>query len=315
MKPSIAPVPSVRFSERPACPLCGSHDRSVHRAFRDLPVVRCTSCGFLYSSRIMADEGLYAYYRDSFGGKRHLQGQTVNARTNAVALKSLLTLSAVRTWLDVGTGYGILLQWLRRKYKIEAEGVELSQQEAQYAQQLGLPVRCALLSESGLPRDHYDVVSSFEVIEHTPDPIAFLTDMAQYVRPGGQLVVMTDNFESPPAIKLRGSFPKWIPHTHISHFTPSSLQRCIDAVPGLKLEQGAAYTPWDLLAREWLSPFKRPLPDDQAYDMHAVLSTEMTREYRLYRVRHLLNPVWARLHLRKTLGHGALMYSVCRRRP
>jgi uncharacterized membrane protein len=47
--------------------------------------------------------------------------------------------------------------------------------------------------------------------------------------------------------------------------------------------------------------------------MHAILSTEMTREYRLYHVRHLLNPVWARLHLRRALGHGALMYAVCRK--
>jgi len=35
--------------------------------------------------------------------------------------------------LDVGTGYGFLLQWLKQKHGITATGVELSLQEAEYA--------------------------------------------------------------------------------------------------------------------------------------------------------------------------------------
>ena len=103
-------TPAVEFSERLSCALCGSPERTVHRAFRDIPVVRCSACGFLYSSRMMSANTLEAYYRESFGSQRHLQGQIVNARTNAVALQRLLDLKEVRSWLDVGTGYGFLLK-------------------------------------------------------------------------------------------------------------------------------------------------------------------------------------------------------------
>jgi SAM-dependent methyltransferase len=276
--------------------------------------VRCAACGFMYSSKVMNSETMRGYYQEQFGGQRHLFGQTVNARTNAVVLKQILDLSTVQSWLDVGTGYGLLVRWLRDNCAIAADGVELSSQEAKYAREnLGLPIHAKLLSETDLPRAHYDVVSSFEVIEHIADPVAFLTELTEYVRPGGRLVIMTDNFESRPAMKLRGSFPKWIPHTHISHFSPHSLRRCILKVPGLNVEREASYTPWDLIAREWLTPVKPPLPDEEAFDLDMALSTEMGRDYRLYWVRRTINPVWARFHLRKNLEHGALMYAVCRK--
>jgi 2-polyprenyl-3-methyl-5-hydroxy-6-metoxy-1,4-benzoquinol methylase len=307
-------LPPASFIERTACALCGSSKREVHRAFRDIPVVRCSQCGFLYSSRTMNSDLMHHYYRENFGSERHLRGQMVNARTNATVLTELLQLSQIRSWLDVGTGYGFLLQWLHNKHSIAADGVELSVQEAEYAKhKLGLPVHCNLLSESGVRRGHYDVVSSFEVIEHISDPTSFLAEMAEYVRPGGQLVVMTDNFESRPVRQLRGGFPKWIPHTHVSHFSAQSLRRCIAGVAGLTIEREASYTPWDLVAREWLSTVRGPVPDELAYDLRSALSTEMHRNYKFFQLRYSLNSTWTRFHLRGNLEHGELMYAVCRK--
>jgi 2-polyprenyl-3-methyl-5-hydroxy-6-metoxy-1,4-benzoquinol methylase len=262
----------------------------------------------------MDSEGLHEYYRDNFGSTRHLQGQKVNARTNLAALRRLLDLRQVHSWLDVGTGYGFLLQSLAQNYSIDVHGVELSSQEADYARkELGLPVHPIPLSESPVPRAHFDVVSAFEVIEHIPDPRAFVAELAEYVRPGGHLLIMTDNFESKPVSQLGARFPKWIPHTHVSHFSAATLRQCIQAVPGLTLEVESAYTPWDVMARMWLSFLQKPTPDEQAYDLKSALATEMQRKYKLYHLRRVLNPLWATLDLRKTLAGGALMYALCRR--
>jgi 2-polyprenyl-3-methyl-5-hydroxy-6-metoxy-1,4-benzoquinol methylase len=275
--------------------------------------MRCTRCGFLYSGRIMDAGATRAYYQENFGSRRHLQGQTVNARTNAAALKSLLDLRQPRTWLDVGTGYGFLLQWLQRDYGIAAEGVELSIQEARFArEQLRLTVHDSL-SGATVPGAGFDVVSCFEVIEHISEPVAFVRELAEYVRPGGTLIVMTDNFESPVVRKLKGSFPKWIPHTHVSHFGPRSLRACLAQVPGLLLTKEASYTPWDLAGRRWVSAVRAPKPDQQAFDVGEALSTEMHRKYKLFKLRYYLNPFWARLDLRRSLDSGALMYALCRK--
>ncbi|HTD57044.1 MAG TPA: class I SAM-dependent methyltransferase [Silvibacterium sp.] len=262
----------------------------------------------------MSSSTMEAYYRDNFGSKRHLQGQIVNARTNAVALQYLLNLKEIRSWLDVGTGYGLLLKWLKER-GIRAEGIELSNQEADYARgELGLDVRSRLLSEANLPLASFDVVSCFEVIEHVSEPIAFLKELAGYVRPGGYLVVMTDNFESTAVRKLKGSFPKWIPHTHISHFGPESLRKCMTSLSGITIAKEASYTPWDVVGRQYLTAMRPPVSDERAYDVRAALSTEMHRNYKLYQLRYMLNPVWTRMNLRRSLDGGALMYAVARKR-
>jgi 2-polyprenyl-3-methyl-5-hydroxy-6-metoxy-1,4-benzoquinol methylase len=306
-----SPIPLI---DRPTCALCGSGLRTVHRAFRDIPVVRCKDCGFLYSSRIMPAESLQSYYADNFGSIRHLQGQRVNARTNAVVLQRLLDLKSAHSWLDIGTGYGFLLDWLEKVYGVEAEGIELSQQECEYARkELGLKVHDRLLSECGLKRNHYDVVTSFEVIEHIAEPIGFLTELAEYVKPGGWLIVMTDNFESTVVQELRGSFPKWIPHTHVSHFGPKSLRYSISQVPGVHLEKELSYTPWDLELRRMLSHAREPVQDDQAFNLDSALTTEMHRQYRLFWLRFTMNPLWTGATMQRGLDHGALMYAACRK--
>ena len=305
---------AIEFDERPRCALCGSAQRNVHRAFRDIPVVRCSECGFLYSSRMMNAETMQAYYRENFGSLRHLQGQVVNSRTNRVALERLLDLKKVKSWLDIGTGYGFLLKWLKEKRGIATVGVELSVQEADYAREkLGLEVHSKLLSESGLPRASFDVVSCFEVIEHISEPKAFLSELAEYVRPGGSLIVMTDNFESSCVRQLKGGFPKWIPHTHVSHFGPKSLRDCMNSVPGLELEKEASYTPWDLVGRQHVSAVRPPPPDEEAFDLRVALSTEMHKDYKLYQLRYYLNPLWTRINLHASLDGGALMYAVGRK--
>jgi 2-polyprenyl-3-methyl-5-hydroxy-6-metoxy-1,4-benzoquinol methylase len=303
---------SVVLEDRLACPLCGGAETKVHRAFRDIPVVRCLGCGFLYSSRVMPPGQLTGYYEGEFGSERHRKGQIVNAATNLNVLAGDVDFAKVGSWLDIGTGYGYLLAALRDRYKTKVYGVELSKIEAKVAQEtLGLNVATSL-TESGFPKYSFDVVSSFEVIEHTENPIDFLRELSQYVRPGGRLIVMTDNFESPAVTKLAGGFPKWIPHTHISHFSARTLRRCIQASGGLEVEAEMSYTPPDLFARHVLSAFRTPPPDCDAFDLDATLATEMNREYRFFKIRQALNPLWARVTKSRSAEGGALMYMVCR---
>lgn len=310
----IEPSVDEMFLAREMCALCGSKERSVHINFRDLPVMRCDRCGFLYSGKIMSEAGLRRYYEGSFGGERHLHGQAVNARMNAVALRYLVDLKNIRSWLDIGTGYGFLLKWLREKHNIVTEGVELSAQEARFSQEkFGLCVHENSLSEATLSADYYDVVSCFEVIEHIPNPVAFVSELFERVRPGGQLLIMTDNFASKPVQTMRGRFPKWIPHTHISHFTPNSLQDCLSKVSGLTIEKAASFTPLDMLARQILSMVRPPLNDDDAFNLEAEMSSEMSGKYRFYVLRYLINPIWTSLNIRPNLDHGTLMYALCRK--
>ena len=239
------------FINREYCPLCSSRSYAVHVDFLDIPVRECSECRFIYSGLILRPDRINDYYQNNFGSLRHMQGQVVNAKANLVALSKFIDLLTVSSILDIGTGYGFLLKALQDKYHIKKiEGVEPSRQEAKYAiENLNLRVFPGLLRDAGLTKESFDVVTCFEVIEHVPKPIEFLSELALYVKPGGKMVIMTDNFGSWPCRVLGPEFPKWIPHTHVSHFTPSTLVRCIESVAGLHVKQFLSYTPPELTAR------------------------------------------------------------------
>lgn len=300
--------------DRRVCPLCGGLEAVVHLSFPDIPVMKCVACGFMFSGKVLPDAELARYYADGFGGRRHEQGQMVNAAVNAAVLQRLLDLRGVSSVLDVGTGYGFLLQELRDRYRLNVTGVELSQQEAEYARQhLGLKVISASLASSGLPKESFDLVTSFEVIEHVASPVDFLKELAGYVKPGGLMLIMTDNFEGRMVRALGAEFPKWIPHTHISHLSAETLERTIESTGHLEVENAVSYTPWEFLLRNAYYTLRgiRKTPA-QAFDLQSALKTEMTGEYKHFQIRKRLNSIWARLTLDEDL-QGDVMYFLCRR--
>ena len=245
----------LTFTPRNGCPLCGSRAYSIHVDFEKIPVFQCLNCLFIYSSQIMPPKILSDYYAENFGGTRQMQGQRVNARVNSIIFDRLMNAKDHREMkfngsalLDVGTGYGFFLDAVRRNYRMRVTGVELSTVEANFGKaNLALDIRNTALTEARLVPASYDVVTAFEVIEHIENPSAFVTELLMYVKPGGLLLIATDNFESAVVRFLGRNFPKWIPHTHVSHFSPETLTRVMKE-KGLHILKEMSFTTTNLMA-------------------------------------------------------------------
>lgn len=112
-----------------------------------------------------------------------------------------------RRMLEVGAGVGLGVAVARRRFGIEATGVEPG--AAEYGGTL--EVAHDILARAGLPREavvegvgealpfpdaSFDVVVSSNVLEHVGDPQKVLDEMARVVRPGGHLVVVVPNYGS-----------------------------------------------------------------------------------------------------------------------
>lgn len=83
-------VRETDYAPREKCPLCGSSQQATYIPFPDIPIVRCRSCDFLFSARLMSDGMLEDYYKKGFGSERHRQGELINAKSNAWAISRIL---------------------------------------------------------------------------------------------------------------------------------------------------------------------------------------------------------------------------------
>ncbi len=311
--------------DRGPCPLCGGAGREVVHDFDRIPVVRCVGgaagggCGFVYSSRVFTPEATARYYAQDWGSVWHRAGQEINARVNEGLLARLVPLTGGARVLDVGCGYGFLGERLRaarsRLGGVEYVGVEVSRGESAFAREhLKLDVRTGTLSEVGLAPGSFDVVCSFEVIEHLLDPREFLMQMVAMCKVGGTVLVCTDNFDAPIVRRMGAEFPKWIPHTHVSHFDGASLKRLMGQC-GLSVQREASYTNWETAARDLKRRLRGRAPKaaGQAWSLSSELHQEMNRAPKLLGLRKALNPLWARMTASRHAESGALMFVAGRR--
>ena len=304
----------ITLTDRDECPLCHTHEATVFIAFPEIPVVRCRNCGFTYSSKVISGKELSSYYENNYGSQRQMQGQLVNSIINSMVLERLLNFQDISSILDVGTGYGFLLQKLCKRHNLQATGMDLSRQEAEYARNiLGVNVINSLLGNSGLSKGAYDLVTSFEVIEHVLYPTEFLLELTEYIKPGGYLLTMTDNFDSRMAKSLGAGFPKWIPHSHISHFSALTLRKALEETGKLEIVKSMSYTPWEILLRNvYYKARGITKTPSEAFDFASNMENEMKGTYRFFTLRKLFNKAFVKLTLSRKMD-GDLMYFLCKR--
>lgn len=115
--------------------------------------------------------------------------------------------------LDVGCGFGLGVDFWTRTGRGDAIGVESAAYGRLGAAMLGAPIVHERLDASaGLAGRTFDVVLASEVIEHTPDPRAFVRLLAGHVADDGVLALTTPDAacvepSNPPASVLAALSP------------------------------------------------------------------------------------------------------------
>jgi SAM-dependent methyltransferase len=132
--------------------------------------------------------------------------------------------------LDVGAGFGFFLAEMR-KQGWDVVGVEISQRAIDHARDiLGLTVHPGPLEKVGFSENYFDVVSGFYIIEHLPDPMAFLRECYRILKPGGLLLL---RYPHTTPIKnllhlLGISNRLYDLPAHLADFSSEMIQQCLD---------------------------------------------------------------------------------------
>lgn len=192
-------------------------------------VVACTTCSVqrLFDFVLTIDEYERAEYRLKYNGTKHdlsllaLHDEEQASRMAIIGTKLLRG----STIIDVGCGHGAFLDSVgglaARTIGIEPfTELHSSLRDRGHEVFKPLDIKIVELISSA------DLVTSFGVIEHLEDPYEHLTMAWSFVKPGGRLVLLTDNLDEILLTTSAKNFEQFFYRTaHNWYFSPLTLER------------------------------------------------------------------------------------------
>jgi 2-polyprenyl-3-methyl-5-hydroxy-6-metoxy-1,4-benzoquinol methylase len=137
--------------------------------------------------------------------------------------------------LDFGCGGGrYVAQMLAAGWK--AEGIDMVPAAVDTGRKAGLTIHQGTLPGAPLPKQHYDLVTMWHVLEHVPSPMATLKAVSEVLKPGGRLAVVCPMSDSLAARWFGGAWYGTDMPRHLTHFTHVTLRRHLEAA-GYVVEQ------------------------------------------------------------------------------
>ena len=259
------------MTETVPCPYCGAEEGSLlrHRA----PIVQCEICGLIYLKIRLNSQTLHDIYQSYAEEGSHMAlPKTIDNIINSGLRRwqfldeaqGVLGKERKGRWLDVGCGWGALLDEVRER-GFSPVGIEITQKCLHFAVFiLGLPVSNLDFLQAPLLPNSLTAVSMVHVFEHLTETKRCLEKIKTILEPGGIFCGIVPNFNS-VASQIQKDDWSWLdPNFHYVHFTPDVL-RAIAEKEGLEVV--TLYTasgdfgddvPMELLAQE-----KNPeLPSD-----------------------------------------------------
>ncbi len=224
-----------------SCPACGENNVEHKYQKNGINYVLCKSCETFYVNPRPSTEVLdwfyqgspnYAYWND------YVFPASQKARLEKIFVPRVDRLLEIcerygankESILEVGAGYGTFCGEVKRRNAFKRiVAVEPTPKLAETCRSLNLevielPVEKIFLDS----RELFDVVVSFEVIEHLFDPSIFLEHMRRLLKPGGVLILTCPNGHGFD-IQTLGVLSDTVDHEHLNYFNPDSLNTLLSA--------------------------------------------------------------------------------------
>ena len=169
--------------------------------------------------------GEYAPYLSMSRQRKH--GQLPRAgRSWRTALKEIGELKP-ESLLEVGCGVGGFLAHVVR-LGIDCTGIEPSHNAVEHAKKYtSCDIHIGRLAEDVLCDRKFDVVCSWEVIEHVADVQLFLHAIKQRLKPGGYFYLSTPNYDSTWMWRDMEADPRSRPPVHLTFFNAQALENLL----------------------------------------------------------------------------------------
>lgn len=232
--------------EQVKCNLCGADDAEVRIRPRRTDfdpekvfaassgvlgtqtVVRCRRCGLEYVNPRIRTEAVLKAYADA-QDELYVSQEATRIATFRKALRLVERhVPKKGAILDVGAAAGFFLT-VAKESGWETVGIEPNRWMVAWGnRKYGVNLKAGVLTQAGFKPESFDAVTMWDVLEHTPDPMAELREAWRVLKPGGVLVINYPNIGSVLA-RLAGANWWFLLSVHLYYFTHRTMREYLSA--------------------------------------------------------------------------------------
>jgi 2-polyprenyl-3-methyl-5-hydroxy-6-metoxy-1,4-benzoquinol methylase len=214
------------------CLACSSSELKKQITYSDFFLVKCSKCNFVFTQRIPTFQEFEYTYR-KYGRNAYLSPITIK-RFNEL-LDEFEKHRKTNKILDVGCGEGaFLIEAQKRGW--EAHGTEYGENTYQRCLSKGIKMQKGILEPSNYEKGSFDIITSFEVIEHINNPREEINNISSLIRPGGLFYCTTPNFNALGRFLLNKNYSILHYPEHLSYYTPKTLTHLLEQFHFKKLK-------------------------------------------------------------------------------
>ena len=205
------------------CISCKSKDLVELPNYKHAFLVKCKSCGFVFSKKEATANELMAHYHNY---PRYTTLSPITEKRYNELLETLEPFRKTNNLIDLGCSNGLFLECAKKK-GWNVYGTEYAEECIKYCAEKNIK----LFKSDKLPDElfnlKFDVVTSFEVIEHINTPNEELDFVKKILRKNGAFYFTTPNFNSISRFLLKEKWNIVEYPEHLSYFTSNTMHRLL----------------------------------------------------------------------------------------
>ena len=212
---------------------CTSNEHASHGR-----IVQCLGCGLVYTNPQVPKSDMLSLY-SQVEDKTYLENMDARVQTftyNLEAIKGLIPESG--RLLDLGSYTGVFLE-IAKQRGYDVTGVEPSVWASNYARNAGVPTVTGSIEDLPEGTAPFDLVCSWDVLEHMSDPLGELEQINKRMPVGGTLAFSTLDYGNWYP-RLMGERWPWMMDMHLYYFDQKNIKQMVEKA-GFRLVHNRPY--------------------------------------------------------------------------
>lgn len=204
------------------CPSCGGKKSIYLDSIDGYQIKKCLRCGLVVT--ITSEKNRKAYVQEKYSHEYAQNYKVALPKLHKRFSRQITLIKKITSrgkFLDVGCGTGYFLTYLKEYHsQWQIYGVEPSTLLREVASSnVGTRIRRGTLNNIPFPNTYFDIITCYDVLEHSVDLHNNLSELRRVLKPNGLILVQAPNYKSIMAYITGKKWDWWCIPDHVLHFS------------------------------------------------------------------------------------------------